>query len=96
MTTTVLRRSLAILLETMIQGLVFAISDPNVGSSRTHQISPRRGNVPRLLNPIRLIRQCVPITFDGKDIGRGIRDLAGPDHSLFTFSQFGCDCFRYI
>jgi len=47
-TTTARRRSLTMFVERTRHGLVLAISEPNVGSSRTHQISPRLGIVPGL------------------------------------------------
>jgi len=47
-TTTVRRRSLTMLVERIRHGRVLLISEPNVGSSRTHHTSPRRGIVPGL------------------------------------------------
>src|SRR5215218_3412837 len=44
MTTTVRRSLLKTLPETITQGRVLGISDPKVGSRRTHQTSPRRGS----------------------------------------------------
>src|ERR1017187_4728530 len=96
MMTTLLRRSLTISLERIKQGLVFAISDPNVGSSRTHQTSPRRGNVPRLPDPISLVHHRVPILLDGEGIGGVIGGFASPDHSLLAFTEFGGDCLSDI
>src|SRR4051812_14097027 len=43
-TTTVRRNRLKTLPERMTHGRVFAISEPNVGSSRTHHTSPRCGS----------------------------------------------------
>src|ERR1035437_5303892 len=47
-TTTVRRRSLTMLVERIRHGRVLLVSEPDVGSSRTHQTSPRRGIVPLL------------------------------------------------
>lgn len=85
-----------ILLERIKQGLVFAISDPSAGSSRTHQTSPRRGNVLRLLDPISLLLHLVPILLDGEDIDLVVGNLAGLDHSLFAFAEFGRYCLSDI
>ena len=91
-TITVLRRSLMISLERIKQGFVLAISDPNVGSSRTNQTSPRRGNRPWLLDLIRLVRHCVQILLDAEDICCVVGNFAGPDHSFLALPEFNRNC----
>src|SRR5262245_64776525 len=75
-TTTVRRRSLRILLVSTTQGRVLRISEPNVGSSRTHQISPRRGIIPRLPD---IVGQQVKLLLKRCQIWILIGNLTGND-----------------
>ena len=54
------------------QGRVFLISDPSVGSSRTHQTSPRRGVIPWLR---RLAFEFFKFLFNGPYLTVVIRHL---------------------
>ncbi len=64
MTTTVRRRALTVSFDTMTHGLVFRISDPRVGSSWTHQTSPRRGSATSRPRLDLGVRQRVEFVFD--------------------------------
>ena len=80
-TTTVLRRSFTTVADMMTHGLVLAISEPNVGSKRTHQTSPRRSIVPWLGDNV---SQCVPLAFDCEDFRVGIRNIARADQTFIA------------
>lgn len=84
-TTTVRRRWLSTSLESIKQGLVLAISDPSVESSRTHQISPRLANILPLLNPSVLAH---PLPLDGENIRVLVGNFAGLNHPFFAFTEF--------
>src|SRR3989338_7803831 len=96
MTTTVRRRWLTMLVVSTRQGRVFLISEPTVGSRRTHQTSPRmgprwrprsgprRGPGPRLRD---FPREGVEFIFNGPYLGIVVGDFAGPDKLAVPFGQ---------
>src|SRR5271157_164087 len=83
-TTTVRRRSLSTLVPTTKQGLVFLISDPRVGSSRTHQTSPRRGVIPGLR---RFALQPFKFLFNGPHLTAAIGHFRRASQHAVTFPQ---------
>ena len=91
MTTTVLRRRFTKLLESTRHGRVLPISEPSVGSRRTHQTSPRSGALagtpglgPRLRD---FVREGVELFFNGSDLGISIGDFTRLDQPALAFGE---------
>src|SRR3990172_2955806 len=88
-TTTVRRRSLTILVVSTRQGRVFLISEPTVGSRRTHQTSPRLGprpgSAPRLDD---FPGEGVEFIFNGPYLWIVVCDFAGPPKLALPLGQF--------
>jgi hypothetical protein len=91
-TTTVLRRSLTMLVVSTRQGRVLLISEPTVGSRPTHQTSPRRGprwgpvcgSAPRLRD---FPGEGVEFIFNGSYLRIAVGDFAGPDKLPLPLGQ---------
>ncbi|MGH9395777.1 MAG: hypothetical protein ACRD18_02855 [Terriglobia bacterium] len=76
------------------QGRVFLISDPRVGSSRTHQTSPRFGSAGPWLGDIPADR--VKLFFNGFDLGIAVGNLARPGEFALPFCELGCKRFSQV
>ena len=70
-------------------GLVLAIAEPNVGSSRTHHTSPRRGVIPRLSY---VAGKRVELSLYREDILSLIRRFAGLSKEIVTLTQLCIKC----
>ena len=82
------------------QGRVLPISEPSVGSRRTHQTSPRSGAFaePPRLGP-RLgdfVREGVELFFNGSDLGIAIGNFTGVDETALAFGELLSQGFRQI
>jgi hypothetical protein len=79
--------------ERITQGLVFAISDPSAGSSRTHQTAPRFGIRPRFGYNI---DDGIPFALDRGNVEIGIGSLARSRPTLFLAPESGLDGLAHI
>src|SRR5579872_6173924 len=92
-TTTVRRRSLIKLAESTTQGRVLLISEPSVGLSRTHQISPRRGVIPGLCN---IVGDGIKFPLNPEDVRILIGNVAGCGQFLILRFQTMGEGLRHI
>src|SRR4051794_24230161 len=92
-TTTVRRRSFTMLVVRTRQGRVLRISDPSVGSSRTHHSSPRRGVIPRLYH---FGADGVHFTLERRYVCVRIGGITGTQEFLITVGKATAESFRDI